>query len=100
MIGLLMCLVLAAVVMVPLSWAADAPAMLVGRIYDIERDLLRYVPEKNDWVAVVRDAPKRSDTVIKPKSPFGYLFTDLYKGWQIQSDVNNAHYGVRLTRSW
>jgi hypothetical protein len=55
--GLLVCLFLAAVVMVPLSSAADAPAIVVGRIYYIEGDLLRYVPAEKDWVAVVRDAP-------------------------------------------
>jgi hypothetical protein len=43
--------------MVPLSSAADVPAMVVGRIFHIEGDLLRYVPEEKDWVAVVRDAP-------------------------------------------
>jgi hypothetical protein len=36
---------------------AEAPAMVVGRVYHIEGDLLRYVPEEKDWVAVVRDAP-------------------------------------------
>ena len=55
--GLVVCLFLAAVVMVPLSSAADAPAMVVGRIFHIEGDLLRYVPAEKDWVAVVRDAP-------------------------------------------
>ena len=55
--GLLVCLFLAAVVMVPPSSAADEPAMVVGRIYYIEGDLLRYVPAEKDWVAVVRDAP-------------------------------------------
>ncbi len=55
--GLVGCLFITAVVMVPLSSAADAPAMVVGRIYHIEGDLLRYVPEEKDWVAVVRDAP-------------------------------------------
>ena len=49
--------VFAAVVIVPLSSAADAPAMVVGRIFHIEGDLLRYVPAEKDWVAVVRDAP-------------------------------------------
>jgi membrane-associated phospholipid phosphatase len=29
-----------------------------------------------------------------------YLFTEPYKGWQIQPDVDHAYYGVRLTRSW
>jgi len=55
--GLLVCLFLTAVVMVPPSSAADGPAMVVGRIYYIEGDLLRYVPAEKDWVAVVRDAP-------------------------------------------
>jgi hypothetical protein len=39
------------------SPAAEAPAMTVGRIFHIEGDLLRYVPETKDWVAVVPDAP-------------------------------------------
>jgi len=55
--GFLVCLFLTAVVMVPPSSAADEPGMVVGRIYDIEGDLLRYVPEEKDWVATVRDAP-------------------------------------------
>jgi hypothetical protein len=57
-VGLVVCLFLAAVVgMVPLSLAADEPAMVVGRIFHIEGDLLRYVPAEKDWVAVVMDAP-------------------------------------------
>jgi Family of unknown function (DUF6600) len=55
--GLLVCLFLTAAAMVPLSSAADEPAMVVGRIFYIEGDLLRYVPAEKDWVAVVRDAP-------------------------------------------
>ena len=56
--GLVVCLFLTAVAMVPPSSAADAPAMVVGRIFHIEGDdLLRYVPAEKDWVAVVRDAP-------------------------------------------
>ena len=54
---LLVSLFLAAVVMVPLSSAADSSAMMVGRIFHIEGDMLRYVPAEKDWVAVVRDAP-------------------------------------------
>jgi hypothetical protein len=57
MMGLLVCLFLTAVVMVPPSSAADEPAMVVGRIFHIEGDLLRYVPAEKDWVAVIRDAP-------------------------------------------
>ncbi len=55
--GLLVCLFLTAVAIVPPSPAAEGPGMAVGRIYYIEGDLLRYVPEENDWVAAVRDAP-------------------------------------------
>ena len=56
-IGLLVCLFSAAGMVVPPSVVAYAPAVVVGRVYHIEGDLLRYVPEENDWVAVVRDAP-------------------------------------------
>ena len=57
MMGLVVCLFLGAVAMIPPSSAADAPAVVVGRVYAIEGDLLRYVPDEKDWVAVVRDAP-------------------------------------------
>ncbi len=57
MMRLLVVLFLGAVPMVSPSSAADEPAMVVGRIFYIEGELLRYVPEENDWVAVVRDAP-------------------------------------------
>ena len=56
-IGLLGFLLSAAVMAVPPSPAADAPAVVVGRVYHLEGDLLRYVPQENDWVAVVKDAP-------------------------------------------
>ena len=56
-VGLLVCLFSAAGMGVPPSVAADSPAVVVGRVYHIEGDLLRYVPEENDWVAVVTDAP-------------------------------------------
>jgi len=55
--GILVCLFLAVVAMVPPSSAADPPAVVVGRVYAIEGDLLRYVPAEKDWVAVVKDAP-------------------------------------------
>ena len=55
--GLAVCLFLGAVAMVQPSSAADAPAMVIGRVSHIEGDLLRYLPEEEDWVAVVRDAP-------------------------------------------
>jgi len=55
--GLAVCLFLVTGAMVSPSPAADGPAMVVGRIFHIEGDLLRYVPAEKDWVAVVRDAP-------------------------------------------
>ena len=53
---------LAAVAMVPPSSAAEAPAVVVGRVFHIEGDLLRYVPEVKDWVAVVRMRPSARKT--------------------------------------
>jgi hypothetical protein len=35
----------------------SGPGVLVGRIVHIEGQLLRYVPEEQDWVATVKDAP-------------------------------------------
>jgi hypothetical protein len=55
--GLLVVLFLAAMSIVPLSSAADEPPIVVGRVYHVEGDMLRYVPEENDWVAAIRDAP-------------------------------------------
>ena len=37
--------------------AAEAPSVQVGRVYHIDGELLRHVPENNDWVAVTPDAP-------------------------------------------
>jgi len=47
----------AAIMMAFPSYAAETKAVEVGRIYHIEGELLRYVPEGNDWVAMVKDAP-------------------------------------------
>jgi len=47
----------AALVTAPPSFSAEEPGLVVGRIYHIEEDLLRYVPEEKDWVATVPDAP-------------------------------------------
>jgi hypothetical protein len=55
--GLVGCLLLTALMMVPQVLAANAPVITVGRVYYIEGDLLRYIPEDNDWVAMVKDAP-------------------------------------------
>jgi hypothetical protein len=53
-----------AAAMVQPSSAAEAPAMVVGRVSHIEGDLLRYVPEEKDWVAVVRDTPFGSEDTL------------------------------------
>lgn len=29
-----------------------------------------------------------------------YLFTQPYKGWHIQPDIDHAYFGIRLSRSW
>jgi hypothetical protein len=50
-------LFLAMNIMVLPSLAAAEPAVVVGRVYQIEGDLLGYVPDEKDWVAVVKDAP-------------------------------------------
>ena len=55
--GLPRFLLLLMVVMVPLSSAANETNMVVGRIFYVEGDLLRYVSAEKDWVAVVRDVP-------------------------------------------
>jgi hypothetical protein len=54
---LLVCFSLVVVATVSPSSAEDTPSMVVGRIFYIEGDLLRYVPAEKDWVATVRDAP-------------------------------------------
>ena len=74
MIGLLAYLFSAAVMAIPPSSAADAPGVVVGRVYHIEGDLLRYVPEVNDWVAVVKDAPfGAGDALFSGTSGMGEL---------------------------
>jgi hypothetical protein len=50
-------MLLGVVAVAPPSSAVNTPTIVVGRIYAIEGDLLRYVPEESDWVAVARDAP-------------------------------------------
>jgi hypothetical protein len=55
--GLLVCFILTVGATVSPSSAQDTPSIVVGRIFYIEGDLLRYVPAEKDWVATVRDAP-------------------------------------------
>ena len=57
-ISVMVCLFVTALAILPHASAADAPgAVTVGRVYVIEGDLLRYVPEEKDWVNMVQDAP-------------------------------------------
>ncbi|MDP2853764.1 MAG: FecR domain-containing protein, partial [Smithellaceae bacterium] len=53
----IVCLFLTGLAIVLPAWAATTPPVTVGRVYHIEGDLLRYVPEEKDWVAMVKDAP-------------------------------------------
>ena len=39
------------------AWGQAAPPMVVGRVSYVEKDLLRWVPQENDWAAVVQDVP-------------------------------------------
>src|SRR5512136_1360699 len=63
-VELMACLFLATLAVVPPVPAANAPAITVGRAYYIEGDLLRYVPEEKDWVAMVNDAPFGTEDVL------------------------------------
>ena len=62
--GLAVCLFLGAMAMVLQASAANAPAITVGRVYTIEGDLLRFVPEEKDWVPMVKDAPFGTEDVL------------------------------------
>jgi hypothetical protein len=62
--GLLLCFSLLAASTVSPSSAEDTPSMVVGRIFYIEGNLLRYVPVEKDWVAMVRDAPFGTEDVL------------------------------------
>ena len=50
-------LILAMSILVLPSLAAADPSVVVGRVYRVEGDLLGYVPDEEDWVALVKDAP-------------------------------------------
>ena len=57
MVRLIACMLLVAAGAVPWSSAAEQPGLVIGRVFHIEGDLLRYVPEERDWVAMVKDSP-------------------------------------------
>ncbi|MCP4623303.1 MAG: hypothetical protein GY850_07190, partial [bacterium] len=42
----------------------EEAAVLVGRISHIKGQLLRYVPEEEDWVVTVKDAPFGANDVL------------------------------------
>lgn len=46
------------------AMAQDAQPITVGRVYEVQGTLLRFVPEETDWVAVVRDAPFASGDTL------------------------------------
>src|SRR5690606_22379889 len=50
--------------MVPPAFAANTTAMMVGRVYTIEGDLLRYIPQERDWVPMVSDAPFGAEDIL------------------------------------
>ena len=59
----------AAVAIASSSPAAESPALVVGRVYAIEGDLLRYVPEEKDWVTMVKDAPFGEEDALYSGNP-------------------------------
>ncbi len=60
----LICLFLASIMIATYSSAANAPAIEVGHVYYLDGEVLRYVPQEQDWVAVVRDAPVTTEDAL------------------------------------
>jgi hypothetical protein len=60
------CLLLFPAVLVasPVCRASAEEGFLVGRISDVEGQLLRFVPAEKDWVATVKDAPFGMDDAL------------------------------------
>ena len=69
-VGLAICLLMTAIVLTPAkakaqdATPASAPPVVVGRVFYIDGDLLRYVPDIKDWEAVVNDAPFGTDDTL------------------------------------
>jgi hypothetical protein len=75
MTGFMAYMLFAVIVLAAPSSASDIQAIQVGRIYYIEGELLRYVPDENDWVAVVRDAPfGTEDTLFSGRKGMAEMF--------------------------
>src|SRR4030042_3435817 len=75
MTGFMAYMLFAVIVLAAPSLASDIQTIQVGRIYYIEGELLRYVPDENDWVAVVRDAPfGAEDTLFSGSKGMAELF--------------------------
>ena len=60
----MVCLLLVMLAMLPQAFAANETAIMVGRVYTIEGDLLRYVPQERDWVPMVKDAPFGEEDIL------------------------------------
>jgi hypothetical protein len=75
MTGFVTYMLFAVIVIAAPSSASDIQGIQVGRIYHIEGEILRYVPEENDWVAVVRDAPfGTEDTLFSGSEGMAEMF--------------------------
>jgi hypothetical protein len=110
LMSLLAFLFFAVVVTIPPLSAADAPAVMVGRVYHIEKDLLRYVPAEKDWVAVVKDAPfSTGDTLYSGNQGMAELIVPngtwirIGNSTQVQfialdADVSEADVGAGVVR--
>lgn len=73
--GFMASMLFAVTVLAAPSSAPDVQAVQVGRIYYIEGELLRYVPEENDWVALVSDAPfGTEDTLFSGSKGMAEMF--------------------------
>src|SRR5262249_60677808 len=55
--GLAVLIGAACLVLSPAPYASAQEAVLVGRITHTEGQVLRFVPETQDWVATIQDAP-------------------------------------------
>ncbi|MBN1613402.1 MAG: hypothetical protein JW950_02930 [Deltaproteobacteria bacterium] len=67
--ALIICTLFALAAAVPVSAAAEEPLTVVGRIFHIEGELLRFVPEQQDWVTLVKDAPFAAEDTLFAGTP-------------------------------
>ncbi|HJX33694.1 MAG TPA: DUF6600 domain-containing protein [Desulfatiglandales bacterium] len=75
MTGFMAYMLFAVIVLAAPSLASDTQTIQVGRIYYMKGEVLRYVPDENDWVAVVRDAPfGTEDTLFSGSKGMAEMF--------------------------